>query len=70
MSKEEFTDRLFDTINESNNLPIADIDTDATENTITVYLKDGAIFKVMSEDCRKQHMLQKNERNLAIHKIY
>ncbi len=51
MEKEEFMDRLFDTVNESDNLPIADIDTDAIENTITVYLTDGAAFKVMCENC-------------------
>lgn len=34
MKQEEFIDRLFETINETHNLPIKDIDTDATENTI------------------------------------
>ncbi|MCM1234293.1 MAG: hypothetical protein NC489_29670 [Ruminococcus flavefaciens] len=51
MSKEEFIDRLFETINEAHNLSVKDIDTDAAENTITVYLTDGAAFKIRCEDC-------------------
>jgi len=52
MSKEEFTDRLFETINETHSLPIKDIDTDAAENTITVFLIDGAVFKIWCESVK------------------
>ena len=51
MHKEEFTDRLFDTINESDNLPIQDIVTDAAKNTIKVYLVDGTMFEIKCGRC-------------------
>lgn len=51
MSKEEFTDRLFDTINESSYLPIQDIVTDALENTIKIYLMDGTMFEIKCGRC-------------------
>lgn len=50
MHKEEFTDRLFDTINESSYLPIQDIVTDAVENTIKIYLTDGSIIQIRCEN--------------------
>lgn len=49
MDKEEFLDRLFDIISENNQLNIKDMDSDALENTITVYLADGAAFKIWCE---------------------
>lgn len=49
MSQEEFIDRLFDTISETKNLLIKDMDSDAIENTITVYLADGVAFKIWCE---------------------
>ena len=49
MSQEEFIDRLFDIISETKNLSIKDMDSDAIENTITVYLADGAAFKIWYE---------------------
>lgn len=51
MSKEEFTDRLFDTINESSYLPIQDIVTDAVENTIRIYLMDGTLYEIKCSRC-------------------
>lgn len=49
MDKEEFIDRLFDIVNETKKLQIKDMDSDALENTITVYLADGAAFKIWCE---------------------
>lgn len=46
MGKTEFVDRLFDTINESDSLPIQDIVTDVAENIIKVYLTDGSVFQI------------------------
>ncbi len=51
MRKEEFTDRLFDTINESSYLPIQDIVTDAVENTIRIYLMDGTLYELNCGRC-------------------
>ncbi len=51
MHKEEFTDRLFDTINESSYLPIQDIVTDAFENTIKIYLTDGTLYELNCGRC-------------------
>lgn len=50
MSQAEFIDRLFDAVNESDNLPIQDIITDAVENTIKVYLTDGSVFQIRCEN--------------------
>lgn len=50
MGKTEFVDRLFDTINESDSLPIQDIVTDVAENIIKVYLTDGSVFQIQCMD--------------------
>lgn len=50
MSKTEFMDRLFDVVNDSDNLPIQDIVTDAAKNTIKVYLTDGSIIQIRCEN--------------------
>lgn len=50
MSQMEFIDRLFDTINESDNLPIQDVVTDAEKNIIKVYLTDGSIFQIQCKN--------------------
>ncbi len=46
MSQTEFIDRLFDAVNESDNLPIQDVVTDAAEDIIKVYLTDGSVFQI------------------------
>lgn len=46
MGKTEFVDRLFDTINESDSLPIQDIVTDARADNIKIYLTDGSVFQI------------------------
>lgn len=51
MSKTEFMDRLFDAVNESDNLPIQDIVIDAVENTIRIYLMDGTLYEIKCGRC-------------------
>lgn len=51
MNRAEFMDRIFDTINESDILPIQDIVTDAAEDIIKVYLMDGTMFEIKCEGC-------------------
>lgn len=50
MSKDEFKDRLFDILNESNDLPIKDIAVDDKEDTIKVYLTDGTNFIIFVDN--------------------
>lgn len=51
MNKEEFMDRLFDTINEAKNIPVKDIIADMNENTLTVYLTDQTVYII---ECKSQ----------------
>ncbi len=46
MSLDEIKDRLFDTLNDSNDLPIADIMVNDAENKINLYLEDGTIATI------------------------
>lgn len=50
MKLDEFKDRLFDVINETDNLPIADIMTNDKENQIKVLLDDHTAFTVTCAD--------------------
>ena len=49
MDFNEFKDRLFDAINEADNLPIKDVDLRDREDSLLVELKDGSKFKVLIE---------------------
>lgn len=49
MSLNEFKDRLFDVLNDTNDMPIADIMVNDTENTMRVYLADGTIATITCE---------------------
>lgn len=49
MNKDEFKDRLFDVLNDTNNLPIYDIVVKDKEDTIDVYLIDGTKYSVYIE---------------------
>lgn len=51
MELNEFKDRLFDLINDTNNLPIQDISVKDKENQIIIYLTDGTCFTVT---CKKR----------------
>lgn len=46
MDKNEFKDRLFDILNESDQLPIQDLIFDDRGNMVNVYLMDGTRFSV------------------------
>ena len=49
MSLDEFKDRLFDVLNDTNDMPIADIMVNDAENTMRVYLVDGTIATITCE---------------------
>ncbi len=51
MELNEFKDRLFDLINDTDNLPIQDISVKDKENQIIIYLTDGTCFTVT---CKKR----------------
>lgn len=51
MSKNEFKDRLFDILNDSDNLPIQDLVFDDKGDMVNVYLADGTRFSVCVENC-------------------
>ena len=49
MSLNEFKDRLFDILNDTDNLPIADIVVNDAENTMKIYLEDGTVGTISCE---------------------
>ena len=51
MEKNEIKDRLFDVLNDTDNLPIQDIVVDDKNNIVNVYLADGTRFSVYVEKC-------------------
>lgn len=50
MKLENFKDGLFDLLNDSDSLDIADIDTDDKKSVLTVKTLDGSQFEI---ECRK-----------------
>lgn len=51
MEKNEFKDRLFDVLNDTDNLPIQDLIVDDKNSMVNVYLADGTRFSVCVENC-------------------
>lgn len=49
MSLNEIKDRLFDILNETDNLPIADIMVNDAENNMKIYLEDGTVTTLTCE---------------------
>lgn len=49
MSLNEFKDRLFDVLNDTDDLPIADIMVNDAENNMRIYLTDGTIATITCE---------------------
>lgn len=47
MDKNEIKDRLFDVLNDTDNLPIQDIMVDDRKGSINVYLTDAQDFQLM-----------------------
>lgn len=50
MEKNEFKDRLFDILNDTNGLPIQDIVTEDDNDRFNIYLTDGTRFSVHVEN--------------------
>lgn len=51
MEKNEFKDRVFDILNETDNLPIQDIVTEDKNDVMNIYLTDGTRFTIHVENC-------------------
>lgn len=51
MGKDEFKDRLFDLLNDTDNLPIQDIVVDDRNNRFIIYLVDGTRYSIHIENC-------------------
>lgn len=49
MTLNEFKDRLFDILNETDDLPIADIMVNDAKNNMKIYLEDGTIATITCE---------------------
>lgn len=49
MGINEFKDRLFDVLNDTDDLPIQDIVVGEAEDKINVYLEDGTMFVIRCE---------------------
>lgn len=52
MKKNEIKDRLFDILNDTDDLPIQDMMVDDKNNMVNVYLTEGTRFSVHVENCR------------------
>lgn len=53
MEINEFKDRLFDVLNNTDNLPIQDIQVEDKNNLMNIYLVDGSRFTVCVKNCGK-----------------
>lgn len=51
MTKDDVKDRLFDVLNDTDNLPIEDIMVDDRKNIVNVYLTDGTRFSIHVGKC-------------------
>ena len=58
MTHEEFKDRLFDVLNETELLPIADIEVNDRENYFKVVLTDGSEFIITSKSYGKVFLIK------------
>lgn len=50
MTHNEFKDRLFEILNETDTLPIADIDADDKNSQFKIILDDGSIFIINTNE--------------------
>ena len=57
MKKDEFKDRLFDILNDTESLQISDIIVDDRNDRINVYLTDGSRFTIRCESCGNWFLL-------------
>ena len=51
MSKDEFKDRIFDVLNETDHIPIEDIEADDRNSSLIICLQDGSRFLIFMDDC-------------------
>lgn len=58
MEINEFKDRLFDILNETDNLPIQDIVVDDKKNRICIYLEDGSFVYLTCEKTGRWFVIQ------------
>ena len=50
MSKDEFKDRLFDVLNDTDDIPIEDIESDDRNNCFEIFLDDGTKFMIQVDN--------------------
>ena len=58
MENTEFKDRIFDLLNDTDDLPIADLDVNDAENQIKVTLNDGTQFMITIESYGRRFILK------------
>ena len=58
MTHNEFKDHLFEVLNETEELDIADIETYDRENKFKVVVADGAQFLITTEPCGSMFILR------------
>ena len=51
MNLNEFKDSLFEILNETDKLPVMDVELDDLADTLNVFLPDGSLFKIQCEKC-------------------
>ncbi len=49
MNLNEFKDSLFEILNETDKLPVMDLELDDPADTLKVFLPDGSLFKIQCE---------------------
>ena len=57
MTKEKIICRIFDILNETNDLPIRDLTIDYSNHKVDVYLTDGTRFSISIGDYGQWHLL-------------
>ena len=62
MEMNEFKDRLFDILNDTDNLPIQDIIVDDKKSQICIYLEDGSFLQVTCENYGKWFIVRNESR--------
>lgn len=60
MGLDEFTDRLFDILNETDHIPVADITVSDSKKEIRMLLKDHTIFTVKCSSSGTWFLMEKN----------
>lgn len=58
MKHDEFKDRLFEILNETEILPICDIDTNEKSNEFKIVLKDGSQFIISTKPYGKLFIMK------------